>query len=194
MPHVSEAARYGSAPSGQTPPEPEETVTVISITPHQPPTRAAGPSWPAGRPPPGPQRHDASSGPGRHQRSQVPSPEERPVREGVASLERTRAAAAAARRSSQLLTTAEVNNRFSPEIRGDEGEDLQTTTEEEYRVEDIKQEIERLERRQRTESGLHEGGRQQQQPHGGRISTNGSLTHGKRFWLRHFCLIYCTVQ
>ena len=78
-----------------------------------------------------------------------------------------------------MLTTAEVNNRFSPEIRGDEGEDLQTTTEEEYRVEDIKQEIERLERRQRTESGLHEGGRQQQQPQGGRISTNGSLTHGK---------------
>jgi anti-sigma28 factor (negative regulator of flagellin synthesis) len=74
------------------------------------------------------------------------------------------------------LTTAEINRSFSPDIDEDENEEVETQmahrdyredmqgTTREYRVEDIKQEIERLERRQST---------------GGRISTNGSLTLGK---------------
>jgi len=50
----------------------------------------------------------------------------------------------------------------------------------EYRVEDIKLEIERLERRQAAQrvdsGGLYEG--RHQYSSGGRISTNGSLTLG----------------
>jgi hypothetical protein len=92
----------------------------------------------------------------RFQRGVVPSPEDRPLVDPTS------------RRRNQLFTTAEINSsRFSPEIEEDENdeEELEMTTTREYRVEDIKQEIERLERRQSSS--------------GGRISTNGSLTLGK---------------
>jgi hypothetical protein len=149
-------------------------VTVISITPHQvPPDRQ---SWP-GRPPPrlAAPPSDASRllSAGRYQRSQLPSPEER--------------LPPAARRSAEPASRqliASSSSRFSPEIREDESEDLQTSGGEggEYRVEDIKQEIERLERRQREEGGGMYDSRHQygssSNHGGGRISTNGSLTLG----------------
>jgi hypothetical protein len=173
--HCAEAARSGAV-SG--PPEAvEETVTVISITPHQvPPDRQ---SWP-GRPPPRlaapPSDASRQLSAGRYQRSQLPSPEER---------------LPAAKRyepPSRQLITGSSSSRFSPEIREDESEDLQTSGGEgpgEYRVEDIKQEIERLERRQRAEGGgmydsRHMYGSSSNHS-GGRISTNGSLTLGTVF-------------
>ncbi len=153
-------------------------MTVISITPHQvPPDRQ---SWP-GRPPPRlaapPSDPTRLLSAGRYQRSQLPSPEER--------LPPT------ARRSEppSRQLNADSSSRFSPEIREDESEDLQTSGGEgpgEYRVEDIKQEIERLERRQRGEGGGMYDSRHlygsSSNHGGGRISTNGSLTLGTVFF------------
>jgi hypothetical protein len=171
--HCAEAARSGPA-SG--PPEAvEETVTVISITPHQvPPDRQSWPGRPPLRlaaPPSDPTRLLSA---GRYQRSQLPSPEER--------LPAPRRSEPSSR---QLISAS--SSRFSPEIREDESEDLQTSGGEggEYRVEDIKQEIERLERRQRGEGGGMYDSRHQygssSNHGGGRISTNGSLTLGTVF-------------
>jgi hypothetical protein len=154
-------------------------VTVISITPHQvPPDRQ---SW-SGRPPPrlAAPPSDASRllSAGRYQRSQLPSPEERLP---------TAARRSAEPSSRQLI--AGSSSRFSPEIREDESEDLQTSGGEgpgEYRVEDIKQEIERLERHQRGEGGGMYDSRHlygsSSNHSGGRISTNGSLTLGTIFF------------
>ncbi len=154
-------------------------MTVISITPHQvPPDRQ---SWP-GRPPPRlaapPSDPTRLLSAGRYQRSQLPSPEER-----LPTARRSEPS------SSQLVASAAGSRRFSPEIREDESEDLQTSGGEgpgEYRVEDIKQEIERLERRQRGEGGGMYDSRHQygssSNHSGGRISTNGSLTLGTVFF------------
>jgi hypothetical protein len=174
--HCAEAARSGAVngPSEAV----EETVTVISITPHQvPPDRQ---SWP-GRPPPrlAAPPSDAARllSAGRYQRSQLPSPEER-----LPTARRSEPS------SRQLIASAGSSSRFSPEIREDESEDLQTSGGEggEYRVEDIKQEIERLERRQREEGGGMYDSRHlygsSSNHGGGRISTNGSLTLGTVFF------------
>jgi hypothetical protein len=149
-------------------------VTVISITPHQ--VHPDRQSWP-GRPPPrlAAPPSDAARllSAGRYQRSQLPSPEER-----------LPTAPRRSEPSSRPLIASSSSSRFSPEIREDESEDLQTSGGEggEYRVEDIKQEIERLERRQRGEGGGMYDSRHQygssSNHSGGRISTNGSLTLG----------------